>query len=495
MPRTTTLTLNPEHSYIGAIIRYISSDGIPTYSALMLDQTSYDEGYSGNYPYGIFPKLMIPLLISIKNKCCYTNAEGNKVYLDPSLSEVTDISLQGLIYIKKSSTEEYELANALSYSTLPFTYICDNDLGHHGRGMPIYNAYTSSILTGTDAIHLDRKNGGFYFKKLDNEMTVTSTVQLNTDTFRGFVKAYNQDFVKSNRAGATSDLLLSFNISVAHPVAHSHKSAIYSRLLTQVADRWFATIAPGTTPKDYNIGASLYYKIESPRGNIAYVTMLTSLNTKSINRAAHAEVQAALFCDFILAAKLYAPNAYDYDFLASIGLPHDLLLEATSTLRPASESNSSYSLGLFSTLLPCYMCLGSIESTVSGRIATLNGQRVDLFASFDYIDTSLFITDTDYYDVDGALQYRHIYMSELFSPLKATVTQINVSQFLPVNAKIVSTVNDQITPDPRTVSDAGSTVFGIGLQNNENMLRYKLVSEVMDLLPSKEGALRINFDL
>lgn len=177
-----------------------------------------------------------------------------------------------------------------------------------------------------------------------------------------------------------------------------------------------------------------------------------------------------------------------------------ILIGSTSLLldNAVKPSSGSAKLGLFSSLLPCYMCLGNVESTVGGYIKSINGQAVGMNATFEGVTQTALIADTEYYDVDSTIEYRDIDIYKKSTStsgsdtLIASVGQIKVSEPLVSNVRLTLATDSTVTPYPMSVSDAGNSTLGVGLQNPQSMQRYDLAAAALQLVHGKSANLVID---
>lgn len=430
---------------------------------------------SADFPYGIFPTKLMVLLIAAKNKL-----KGIKLKGVSNSEKIEDVTLTGLVFPTgtKSKYEEH-----LTYSTLPFVYICDNELGRSGASIALYEFPSSgNTLKSTEAVSLDRDNGNFFLRATIANLDVSdfASEKIADKEFLQLLTRYNGDFINS---GVDAGNLLQ-QLSDASSFAKSlpFKNDVFASVLDSVANRWFKS--SGET-KDYNIGAGLYVTEDQGLGT-AYKPLLQSLNIKSVNKAAHAEVRIALILDFLTK---YGATSGSQTLGPLDEWLVDIVFASHALKNVVAPSSGTSQLGLFSSLLPCYMCLGNIESTVGGFINSINGLPVGLNATFPGVAQTALIVDTDYYDVDSAIEYRKINIYKGTAPtnanLIAEVDQVNVSEPLVSNVRLTLAMDSSITPFPLSVSNAGSELVGIGLQNQSSMLRYTLAASALQLVHTK----------
>ncbi len=430
----------------------------------------------GDFPLGIFPTKLMVLLIAAKNKF-----SGWKIKGITDTAGIKDVTVNGLI-LPAGTKDRYE--DKLTYSTLPFVYICNNELGKDGLNIPLYEFPDSGdILKCQKAVTLNRDNGNFFLQDNASSLDVSgySTDKTPEKDFSQILVQYNGDFIDSGVKAGNLLAQLFDRACYSQPVPF--KNNVFADVLEQVANRWLNSSG---SIKDYNIGASLYVANDRGTGT-SYMPLMTSLNIKSVNKAAHAEVRIALLLDFLTkygkATGHVSVEPPLTDWTADIICANNAL---KSIIAPSQGTSQ---LGLFSSLLPCYMCLGNVESTVGGFIKSINGQTVGMNATFEGVSETALIVDTDYYDVDSAIEYRkiNIYNGPTPTPsgLIATVDQINVSEPLVSNVRLTLAIDSAITPFPVSVSNAGSELLGIGLQNQPSMLRYTLAASTLQLVHTK----------
>lgn len=445
------------------------SPGTPVSYVIQAD----DSKATGAFSLGVFPKQLMVLLVAAKNK-----------FKDSKLKDIegAEAVLTGLVMPNGTGTN---FKGHLTYSTLPFVYICDNALGKNGATVPIYELSSSGdTLSLTGGVTLDRENGNFIIEtpSATRAHFTYQSAEIGKNEFLTLIEKYNGDFINSGVESGNLFRQLADAANFAKPVPF--KNTVFANVLNLVAGRWFNS--DGKT-KDYNIGASLYLSQDKGEGS-GFTGLMQSLNIKSVNKAAHAEVRIALLLDFLTSYGSAPSPQVLGPALANWQYDIDL---ATSALKKvvATSAGETKKLGLFSSLLPCYMCLGNIESTVGGYIKTINGQPVGLNASFDGVAQTALIVDTDYYDVDSAIEYRTI---DVFKGKPgdqpdhiASIAQVNVSEPLVSNVRLTLQTDSSVTPFPMSVSNAGSGLLGVGLQNEPSMLRYTLAAAALELVHSK----------
>lgn len=430
---------------------------------------------SGDFPLGIFPTRLMVLLIAAKNKLKRLKIKGIS-----DTATISDVTLKGLILPAGTKTD---YKGHLTYSTLPFVYICNNELGKAGLNIPLYEfPGTGDTLKCQKAITLNRDSGNFYLQDNVSTLDVSdySADKISKTVFADLLVQYNGDFINSGVDEGNLFAQLSnrnrFGLSVPF------KNNVFADVLNEVASRWLDNSG---LIKDYNIGASLYVANDRGHGT-TFKPLMTSLNIKSVNKAAHAEVRIALLLDFLTK---YGKSSGHLSVDPPLTVwTADIILASNALKSIIAPSLGTSQLGLFSSLLPCYMCLGNVESTVGGYIKSINGQPVGMQATFEDVSETALIVDTDYYDVDSAIEYRKINIykdTESPSGLIASVDQINVSEPLVSNVKLSLAIDNAITPFPVSVSNAGSDLLGVGLQNQTSMLRYTLAASTLQLVHTK----------
>ncbi len=474
-----------EKTDVGLVVEIkTSSDGRGSSGATMPFIIQADSPRStSDFPLGIFPTKLMVLLIAAKNKF-----QGLKIKGITDTATISDVALKGLVF-PVDTKDKYE--DELTYSTLPFVYICDNELGRGGTNVPLYEFPDSgNILKCQKAVTLDRDCGNFFLQSNTSSLDVSaySTDKIADKEFAQLLVQYNGDFISSGVDAGNLLQQLPDCAYYSQPVPF--KNNVFADVLDEVANRWFKS--SGMT-KDYNIGASLYVEENKGQG-ASFKPLIKSLNIKSVNKAAHAEVRIALLLDFLTK---YGASTSGHSIDAPLTDWSLDIIRASGALKHiVTPSQGTSQLGLFSSLLPCYMCLGNVESTVGGFIKSINGLPVGLHATFEGVTQTALIVDTDYYDVDSAIEYRkiNIYKGTQPSPssLIASVDQVNVSEPLVSNVRLTLATDSSITPYPMSVSNAGGELLGIGLQNQPSMLRYTLAASALQLVHSKTAALVID---
>jgi len=433
------------------------------------------------FPYGLFPNKIMVLLIAAKNKLKGVSFKRGE--------EVTKVSLKGLV-LPEGTTEPYD--GLLTYSTLPFVYICENDLGRNGLTMPLYRLPSGDTLNGSVAVDLDRDSGGFFLKARSCSIPTSgySELKISAEELGKLANQYNRDFLNSGvEAGDLPTQIYDNKWSTS---MYLSGNMLCAEVLQEITQRWFSS---ASNIADYNIGAGLFLE-QSTGSSTTYKPLASSLNIKSVNKAAHAEVRVAVLLDFLRAFKisgghLFAANSPLQPYWADLSRASEAV---NSLLAPTSGTIKK--LSLFSSLLPCYMCLGNIETTVGGFIKSVNGKPVGMYATFNDVDQTALILDTSYYDIDGAVEYRNINIYGKNDPgsstLLATVAPLHIGEPLSSNVRLSTDIDPTITIFPMSVSDAGSEKFGIGLQNDKSMWRYNLAAASLSLVHGKTSSLVID---
>ncbi len=465
---------------------------------------------SQTFALGLFPNILTVLLVAAKNKFKFgSSGSGNGgVLFDFGSNGCDSVELLGLLI----ADDPKNFHAYISYSTLPFVYICSNELGAnaarsrpYGIAMPVYSDFQSGQGTGGQSgpavmdIVLDRRSGNYGLvapasaPALPISVDEIRCVFADDETRSACLGAYNADFLDD---GYGSTLLDQIRAIDARALDFQRPGAAYASVLNDIADRWHANVVSGRNRADgyhYNIGAALCVDAvrRDPRAPLSQAVLLRSLNIKSRNKAAHAEVRIAMLLDF-LAALAAAPSGNHAPIPA---LPPEWRTRAAlrtmaSKLEEAQPRGTRFTL--FSSLLPCYMCEGVIETTgEAGVIRAINDTPVGLWPSFPGSDRPIPIRDTVYFDIDAAIDYHHVDGVRLVgqpTPQSVfTIRPVSIRSHLPSTGVLTFVADPKITPYPIAVFDAGSTIVGYGLQNTETVIRYRLAAEVLTLFTGAEA--------
>ena len=442
---------------------------------------------------GIFQNIVQLLLALTKNKLTYGNAcliplqEGYKV---------SDAVLNGLFISGPLESKE----NYISYATLPFVYLCDNRLGDGGvnrNTMPIYTFNADhQTFTQTGSVCLDKISGNFGIVA-DTTLALNNWTLLEVapDVLTTIVQLYTAQFLASGYPnGPTLVDQLQANLNAITPQAVAATEGVaFGEVLRDIAKRWLdVPAAKKAKYDDYNIGAGLYLT-ETASSHTKYFTLMKSLNNKSVNRAAHAEVRISMLLDFLDAVRMSRlPNfntaAFQGNYTAAtfVGLATRLY-----NLTREGDNNPAGQLILFSSMLPCYLCEGTLESTESGKINRINGLDVGLWSGFLNVDTfSARVTNTFYYDIDSAIYYRTINVGWNRLYQNATVmrfSQVALSSFLPSNVEVTSSFGAQVPLSSLSIHNCGEHSPLVGVQNDETAIRYQLSGEIMSMYVGHSG--------
>ncbi len=448
---------------------------------------------------GIFQNAVQVLLILTKNKLFY---DRTCVIQPPPNTTIADVSLIG-VFLPGG------LANAstyVSYATLPFVYLCDNNLGDGpNTGMPIY-AFNSGPQNFTQAglIVLNKISGNFGIDDDTDGPTLAGMTQteITADTLSAIVQVYNAQFLASGYPGGRT-LVAELQDSLAiidagHDLDATGAGGAFGQVLTDIAKRWLDLPADRKpTFDDYNIGAGLFLT-ESSTTRTKYYTLIKSLNRKSVNRAAHAEVRISLLIDFLDAVRVSTLNNFNTAaFPASCNDPAELYRLACDLYAHTrqTEHHEAEQLVLFSSMLPCYLCEGTIESTENGTIASINGLDVGLWSAFlNVTSVSTRITNTFYYDIDAAIDYRTINVNWSGQYDNVTVmrfTAIDLSSFLPSNVVVASAFGPGIPATSLSIYNCGEKNPLVGVQNDETATRYQLSGSIMSMYVGRSGTQNI----
>ena len=491
MPRKASLQANhPDVAVghdddVGILVELSAPDSGPELYIITADSPKTDS----EFIYGLFPTKLMVLLIAAKNKF------RPLTEIDHLDTKTLDVSLKGII-LPAGTSGDY--SGLLTYSTLPFVYICENNLGKNGLTIPMLECGEhADTFKESASITLNRDCGNFYLinpATKPKDIDLSPKVQkINGKDFKQLLDKYNGDFLDSGASGGSLPDQINNSLSVSR--SYLTKNTLFADIMQEIADRWFNE---SSNIADYNIGAGIYLeKFDQTKASagdsVTYSPVATSLNIKSVNKAAHAEVRIAILLDFLMAYSKASPAAINSTPLQKWSSP---LISAQVKLERALQANTK--IGLYSSLLPCYMCLGNIESTLGGYIKTINGQDVGMDATFNGVAQTALIVDTEYYDVDSTLEYRNIdiYTTNTTGApnLVASVEPINVSEPLSSNVRLSLRSNPEITADPLSIANAGSKELGVGLQNNESMWRYTLAAASLKLIHGKHPKLIVDQD-
>ncbi|GGF70556.1 hypothetical protein GCM10007301_32890 [Azorhizobium oxalatiphilum] len=440
-------------------------------------------------PYGVFPNLMSVLLILIKNKLQYDGRTN--VVVGQSAASVTLNHI--IINDFKSAYKKY-----ISYSTLPFVYLCDNEIGvQNGRYISVMN-YIAEDLTFS-AIGLDRASGTFFIRDgVDRHPAVEGRRCIDLRRWDGLAEGQEGQSIygrllRSMNADFTVDdsgkpLLAQLYLATEGLVAPLSHGDAFAEVLAGIVARWNRYDADDKAAASYNIGSGLFLTAGEGGGrevsDLRVVRrLMLSPNNKNRNRASHAEVKVPLLLNFLsYIATIVQEQEHSNEHLVA-GFNRQRTLKSARDLFGAVDGGAQ--IFLFSSLLPCYMCEGMVDSSfdVDGEIyRKINGYPVDLFPSFPAVPRHLTISTTYYYDIDDTINYRGISAGPVsergrVGGIELRIMQVPSSAYLPASGEVVSRFDPTVTVEPMAVSDAGQSTYGVGLQNEKTILRYRLAAD------------------
>jgi len=430
-----------------------------------------------NFPLGIFPDFLSVLLIGVKNK--FSNCGLEK------FNNAEQVILKA-IYI---GSENRNWSNYICYSTLPFIYICDNELGatsgargQPGKNLPVFDLSAESrgvfTVSTTGYISLDTTSGAFLVQRRRAPDPLAGTFRRDaiidaTAAMGAIATRYNSDFLRDGYSGGT-DLLEQVAQADYASATGQIRGVSYGGLLSDVGGRWFKE----KNGDNFNIGAALFFKRAYRTlndGVVCYLDVLKSLNIKSVNKAAHAEVRLSLVLDFLNACQSRKNSGQEF----TVNCLPDKWNSPRGLARVMAQFDTLNRMAggfvLFSSLLPCYMCAGTIETTSVGYVTSINGNDVELYSSFPGTTSVYHICDTEYYDVDENIQYRDLQVYSAVPGNTVNIIQISpiyIEMFVSRNISISSKLLKSVEISSVAVYDAGSKIYGVGLQNNETAIRY-----------------------
>lgn len=448
------------------------------------------------FPLGIFQTYLQIILVYVKNKLIFSG----KFIGVGNASEVDSVTLDG-IFLPSESVMDMD--GYISYATLPFIYMCDNNIGLFagrssvdGLEMPIYAVNASDKFRKIGAVHLNRASGFFYIKRNEDQKIWDCKIFGDTKKINNIIEmieAYNEDFIFDGyiRGG---DLIKTLDDFFWLKGSNSWRSpgVVFGSLLMDIANKWYYG------PKiDYNIGAGLYLMRGFQTGE-EYCTLMQSLNTKGKNRAAHAEVRISLIIDFLLAMLTLSSYESTHEDVKFVMIKSSIstLGQLYTIAEELDRLSKSGELVLFSSLLPCYLCEGSIESTMGGKIKSINDQPVNLWSGFLGVGKSIPIRNTLYYDVDGNVNYRSV--SVYKSPAKyedniMTTTALNLYAFLPGNTIFGDAIRQRMKLGSLFIEDPGDKDPDVGLQNNQTATRYADAGMIMIHFTEPTGSQSVTY--
>lgn len=448
---------------------------------------------------GIFQNIVQVLLILTKNKLYYGRT---CVIQPPEGGGVADVVLKG-VFLSGGLADK---AAFISYATLPFVYLCDNSLGDGpNKAMPIYT-YNSMPQNFTQAglIVLNKVSGNFGIVADTSGPALNNLTQamVSAETLAAMVKVYNAQFLDAGYPGGKTliaELRDNFAaITAGHGIEAVGAGKAFGQVLIDIARRWLdLTTDKKPTFDDYNIGAGLYLT-DSTTSHTKYYTLVKSLNKKSVNRAAHAEVRISLLLDFLDA--VFSSTLTDFNTTALPDSCNDplMLYRLACDLHKFTSSiddRDAEQLVLFSSMLPCYLCEGTIESTEGGQITKINKMDVGLWSAFlNVVSYSARIANTFYYDIDAAIDYRTInvvWSGQYDNIAVLRFTGIDLSSFIPSNIVMSSAFGTGVPLTSLSIYNCGEKSPLVGVQNDETATRYQLSGSIMSMYVGRSGTQNI----
>ncbi|MTI44658.1 hypothetical protein JM93_02527 [Roseibium hamelinense] len=454
-------------------------------------------GPETNFKHGIFPSPMCAVLIWIKNKLGPVTSNGggkfctDKVTIDAFKGNIEAVNLVGVIV--NGGVEK--LKEHLCYSVLPLFYICEDGIGK--KQIKIFNSdlnaeSVAQIYSGQKTINLMQdgeigmsEDGSFYVKKLNPSEEQKEIQSANIARVFKLSRVYSEEFSKNigdfqfgaEKTGVESQQDL-------QAIAEFEKRDAISGVLNNIQHRWFEA-RKKTNPeeiKNYNIGAFAALKMDGPQGQPVFKPLLQSLNIKGTNKAAHAETRIAYVMDYLQAC-VQAKNSP----LVFKHLYQRLLEQENATLY------------MFSSLLPCYMCAAEVLTDMGGYVQKI-GENDDygIPMSFKGLpQQTMFFSNIEYLDVDANIEYRELtatftsqqqqqQQQQLQKPKSVSITPYAIPD---TQSQSISSLLCYPNGAPASlaslqraaVSDAGSSVSFVGLQNDPAMERYALLSRAIKL--------------
>ena len=228
------------------------------------------------------------------------------------------------------------------------------------------------------------------------------------------VKHYNEEVVWNTLRN------MSHNALAVRPVKYAGMRGATGRVLKNVVDRRYAydalvpewSAAWGEDKPDwydnmrvamnnYNISASLFWYLggdpDSPKTGL--YLLATADNIKGLIKAGHAETRLLLTLDALNNVEKDEGNVW----LAAVCGFFDF---GESQIDFNSiENKLKNKLVLISSLKPCYLCVGEVDSTTDGYILTIDGKPVNMWAAF--VGNRIYekLDRVVYFDIDRPIGY------------------------------------------------------------------------------------------
>ncbi len=442
-------------------------------------------------PYGVFPNLMMVLLILIKNKLQY-DARTKNVITDRTVKEFTLKHL--IINDDYAKYKEY-----ISYSTLPFVYLCDNGLGVQNGNYISIQDYRTALPTKASCVGLDRASGTFFIypdkgtaaprpdkpKFIDLSVWNGERDEPKNAIATSILRSLNADFTSDDKGAPLLNQLYVYAQGLTCPMTHGDA---FAEVLSGIVNRWNEYRDDQKDKAPFNIGSGLFLRLPPTAdtvlaSNDRSVRVMLSPNNKNKNRASHAEVKVPLLLNFLSYCGFGGDSKKDGNAGWIAGYNKDKVNNAIKILTQHVRDGGH--LFMFSSLLPCYMCEGSIDSTISGDgelYKEINGYPINLYPGFPETKFHYTIDITYYYDIDDTINYRRLYAnqktnSSRYQGIQMQIVEVPYSAYIPATGRVISRADADISVEPMAVPDAGQTAYGVGLHNQKTIMRYRLAAD------------------
>ncbi|WP_332116746.1 hypothetical protein [Azorhizobium caulinodans] len=442
-------------------------------------------------PYGVFPNLMMVLLILIKNKLQY-DARTKNVITDRTVKEFTLKHL--IINDDYAKYKEY-----ISYSTLPFVYLCDNGLGVQNGNYINIQDYRTALPTKASCVGLDRASGTFFIypdkgtatprpekpKFIDLSVWNGERDEPKNAIATSILRSLNADFTSDDKGAPLLNQLYVYAQGLTCPMTHGDA---FAEVLSGIVNRWNEYRDDQKDKAPFNIGSGLFLRLPPTAdtvlaSNDRSVRVMLSPNNKNKNRASHAEVKVPLLLNFLSYCGFGGDSKKDGNAGWIAGYNKDKVNNAIKILTQHVRDGGH--LFMFSSLLPCYMCEGSIDSTISGDgelYKEINGYPINLYPGFPETKFHYTIDITYYYDIDDTINYRRLYAnqktnSSRYQGIQMQIVEVPYSAYIPATGRVISRADADISVEPMAVPDAGQTAYGVGLHNQKTIMRYRLAAD------------------
>lgn len=499
---------------VGVIVKITNKDGTAEDHLFTVERGEVAslksmKDHNGYFPLGVFQSKLQLLLACVKNNLKIKE----HMYLDNGNYDGSIVTLLGLaIGIGKEKVPEP--FQYLTYSTLPFVYLCDNAIGTIVNGslhcIPIYTFLIEERGTKTlgcvGSVNLDRQNGYFYLGGEDRTKdTALERIPVD-DQFDVLIEEFNRAFLQdgtdtgNNFFGQLRGNIDSLQANEGRPIPFG-PGRVVGTVLTEIADRWFNNAEVPREHRSYNIGSAIFLT-KSVFPNTEYRTLLKSYNKKDLNRAAHAEVRLIMFSEFFSAVhalgasadgsievikKLNYNNTEKWSKISEI---RDLAKDLLALEIFKQDGNKPFAL--FSTMLPCYLCEGEIVSDEQGCILSINGVELEegVYSAFPGtpINPLIDFPDVIYFDIDAAVNYRQIDVNLSVKKLDKTrpETSIRTIKIHRLYMEMfespfinITTPSINMPISSMAVRNCGDTNPKKGLQNDETAVRYMICGKMM----------------